>query len=50
MDKDLRKEIADFLEKQMFPEVDNNREEMTCHLTYDMWKSLRDTILKWGDR
>ena len=45
-DPDKRKAIVSFLEKQFFPTADKNREEMTCHLTYDMWKSLREIILK----
>ena len=40
--------IVNFLEKQLFgiPPV----EEETSHLTYDMWKDLRETILSGGHR
>lgn len=42
-DPDQRMGIVNFLEKQLFREVPVEGE--VCHLTVDMWKDLRQTIL-----
>lgn len=42
-DPETKLRIVDFLEKQLFR--DKPLEDEVCHLTYDMFKDLRKTIL-----
>lgn len=43
--KQERVEIATFLENQLFP-AGAKSPEMMCHLSYEIWQDLRESILR----